>query len=308
MPQLTEEAQEIVEEEQGEEYRVYPYGMLDFIDEARGVTLRFLNPKNLIIYVEIERLFGWFTAENPNADKSQSITDLKNTLVKEIAQFWKLKESQLTATVEPIWVGKELKGQENVYEIVTTADQEVHFSHVDAENEPTAAQHENVEEMVKVITDFISEKVDFVRENGEELAKQMEISFSENVDFVYTTYETSVMGGGAKEEDLNEDQTIYAPKPPIIIQKIFVSVYAQKAIDVKDTKSVSKSFYEFLSSCTDNDGETKTCSTAEWKSQEKPLTISLESQAKEASWATFQRLTITLNKNAIELEESGSSS
>ena len=34
-------------------YRYYPYGMLDFVDKVRGITVRFLNPRNIIIYIEI---------------------------------------------------------------------------------------------------------------------------------------------------------------------------------------------------------------------------------------------------------------
>ena len=68
---------------------------------------------------------------------------------------------------------------------------------------------------------------------------------------------------------------------------------------------MSKTLYNSISSCTDEDEKTKICSTEEWKSEDKPFTISEESQANKLMWATFKRLKITMVKNAIKVEQSG---
>ena len=65
--------------------KVYPYGLLDFVDKERGVTLRFLNPRNLILYVEIEKIIGWYIAKDPTASKSQSVSELKAQVTSGIA-------------------------------------------------------------------------------------------------------------------------------------------------------------------------------------------------------------------------------
>jgi hypothetical protein len=73
---------------------------------------------------------------------------------------------------------------------------------------------------------------------------------------------------------MEEEESLFKPKRPITIRTVFVSVLAQRPENVKDTKSMSKPFYEFLSSCTENDSNTLTCPTAEWESEEKPFEIS----------------------------------
>jgi len=65
---------------------------------------------------------------------------------------------------------------------------------------------------------------------------------------------------------------------------------------------MSKPFYQSLSSCTDEDENTKICSTEEWSSEVKPFEISEESLTRNATWTTFERLRITLKKNAIKAE------
>ena len=70
--------------------------MLDFMDKLKGVTLRFLNPKNVIIYIELEKLFKWYLTSNPNADKNQSIAKLKDTLETEIAELLDLEKDHIT--------------------------------------------------------------------------------------------------------------------------------------------------------------------------------------------------------------------
>ena len=70
--------------------------MLDFLDKERGVTLRFLNPRNVIIYIEIEKLFKWYLTSNPSADKNQSISKLKEELEAEIAGLLNLERDHVT--------------------------------------------------------------------------------------------------------------------------------------------------------------------------------------------------------------------
>ena len=155
--------------------------------------------------------------------------------------------------------------------------------------------------MVDVIVDFIRIKIDFVREHGDKLAEEMEFSFNQNVDLRVSSEETEVLEGG-NEEDMAPGELQLAPKRPVFIRKIFTSVFAEEPVYVKDTKTMSKPFYQSLSSCTDEDEDTKICSTEEWRSEEKPFEISEESQARNATWTTFERLRITLKKNAIKAE------
>jgi len=69
---------------------------------------------------------------------------------------------------------------------------------------------------------------------------------------------------------------------------------------------MSKPFYQSLSSCTDEDEDTKICSTEECSSAEKPFDLSEDSQARNATWTTFERLRIPLKKNAVKAEAESS--
>ena len=148
--------------------------------------------------------------------------------------------------------------------------------------------------MVAAIIDFVRTRVEFVKEHGDKLSEKLEFSFNTHVDLCVVGQETEVLGSQETPEEGG-----FIQKRPIVIKKIFTSVYLQPSTDIQDTKTMSKPFYDSLASCTDEDQDTKICSTDEWKSDDKPFSISEESLSKQETFTTFKRLRITLKKNAL---------
>ena len=91
--------------------------------------------------------------------------------------------------------------------------------------------------MVAKIVEFVKTRVEFVQEHADELSEQLEFSFNNHVDLCVVGEETERLGSDSADEGE------YVQRRPIVIKKIFTSVYLQPSSDITDTKTMSKPFY-----------------------------------------------------------------
>mgnify|MGYP000527759381 CR=1 FL=1 len=71
--------------------------MVDFYYAEKGVTIRFLNPDNIVIYIEVKQFLTWFYGPDYQQHFSQEdIQKLLEDLLKKIAEILHLEETKVT--------------------------------------------------------------------------------------------------------------------------------------------------------------------------------------------------------------------
>ena len=126
--------------------------------------------------------------------------------------------------------------------------------------------------------EFLTDKIEIANRYASKFSADLLIKWEKSIDLI--TREERLEEIKEKKEDEEEEDSgeqmsnmmmmEYKPKRPKVYYKFFSPVLGERPEELGNSVVINKETYESIINCAEFDGETKTCSTEEWKREDTP--------------------------------------